>query len=425
MASASGRLGAISSLPRDWKITAARASIDKLVYQIVFPYLGVYIVGLGASGTDLGLANGVGMAVSAFYGLLGVYLMHRHGTKKVYIAGLVVTAFSYLVLGIAWSWLPALVGVVAWWWGNAETGLCCNVVCGSSLGNRVRATAMGACESVAQGTMSFIGPAIGAALIALAGGMSVPSVRPLFFVAFLGELGCLYFVARKLGDSSNSRCERRSEGHDWVSTATSFFHLLRREPRLWRFVAMSCLANLPTGMVLPFTQLFASENKSASPYVLGAMVTGSALVSLVAGVPLGRMADKVGRKKTLFLLAPFFLASNLLLVFGGGPFLLVASGVCLGAFPITLVVSAAMAFEQVPAQEIGDWMAVLRFFRLLLGAILAIISGLIWDGLGGRWVFLLAAAIDLFVRLPLLATMPETLGAAREASSPTSGRAGA
>lgn len=65
------------------------------------------------------------------------------------------------------------------------------------------------------------------------------------------------------------------------------FALMRRNKKLWRYVVVSCLTYLPTGMVLPFTQLYASEAKNASPYILGAMVTASSLVSLFAGLPLG------------------------------------------------------------------------------------------------------------------------------------------
>ncbi|MCX7027437.1 MAG: MFS transporter [Spirochaetes bacterium] len=424
MVKASGTVGFIAAQPRNWKVTAARASLDKLIYQMVFPYLGVYIVGLGASGAGLGLANGVGMALSALYGLAGVAFMRRAGLKKIYLDGLAVVALSYLLLGLSSGWALGMSGIVAWWWGNAETGLCCNVVCGTSLENRTRAAAMGACESVAQGTMSFLGPAVGAALAGLFGGLGTGSIRPLFFLAFAGELGCLWFVRRNLGDRADkapvslaaTAAETKASskapattGRNLLRTASLSFLPLKRDRRLWKFVAVSCLTNLPLGMVFPFCQLFASQATSASPYILAAMVTGSAFVSLLAGLPIGRLADRIGRKKTLYALAPLFLASNLLLVFGKTPFLLIASGICLGVFPVTQVVTAAMGFEQVPPEEIGDWMAILRFFKLLLGALLTIAAGLIWDSFGGRWVFLLAAGIDLFVRIPLLASIPETL----------------
>jgi MFS family permease len=266
---------------------------------------------------------------------------------------------------------------------------------------------MGTCESVAQGTMSFIGPAIGAGIVGLLCGLKVATIRPLFFLAFAAEIGCLYFVKRNLTDcGAAARASMRAGAGAGLANP---FHILRGRKHLGRFIAVSCLTNLPTGMVLPFTQLFASETKSASPYILAAMVTGSALVSLAVGLPIGKVADRIGRKKILYGLAPLFWASNILLISSSAPALLILSGILQGVFPVTLVISAAMAFEQVPAEDMGDWMAILRFFKMAMGAVLTIFCGLIWDHLGSQWVFIFAAGIDIFVRIPLLISIPETL----------------
>ena len=401
----SRRFSFVAGQPKNWKVTAARASLDKLIYQMVYPYLSIYIIALGATGTRLGLINGIGMAISALYGLLGAFFIRGFGTKKIYLMGLSIVALSYLVLGLSGGWIMAMVGMVAWWLGSTEASLCCNVVCGSSIGNKVRATAMGSCESVAQGTMSFIGPAIGAGIIGLLGGMSVDTIRPLFFIAFIAEIGCFLFVRRNLTECAAPVLRQKAPIFE-----ENPFRILKDHKGLGKFIAVSCLASMPTGMVLPFTLLFAQEAKGASPYILGAMVTASAVVSLLAGLPLGRVADKIGRKKVLYVLAPIFWASNILLISTSNPVLLIVSGILQGVFPVVLVISAAMTFEQVPPGDISDWMAVIRFFKMLMGAVLTLVSGLVWDHLGGQWVFLLVTGIDILVRIPLLVGMPETLG---------------
>jgi len=407
-------LSFILKQPKNWKVTALRASMDKLLYQMVFPYLGVYLVMLGASGIGLGLANGLGMGMSALYGLIGAGLMRREGTKRVYLGGIAITALAYLVLGSSWSGLLGVLGIIIWWLGNTEAGLCCSVVCGSSLRNENRATAMGSCESVALGVMSFIGPAAGALIVGALGGLTLGSLRPLFFLVFVGELGVFLFVKRHLGECGYLPAKEKGSAKPVLAAPAQrrspvSFKLLRENRKLWRYVAVSCLTYLPTGMVLPFIQLFARDAKAASPYILGAMVTASSLVSLLAGLPLGHLADRIGRKKILYALAPLFALSNILLVLSSHPSVLLLSGLMLGVFPITQVVAGAMAFEQVAVEDIGDWMAVLRFFKMGIGAILAILSGLIWDTLGGQWVFLIAAGIDMLIRIPLLVSIPETL----------------
>jgi MFS family permease len=398
----------ISRQPRNWKVTACRASIDKCSYQMVFPYLSVYISLLGATGTQLGVINSAGMVASAVLGLLAGGAVSRVGTKKVYSAGVALVALSYLVTGLARSWIIALVGTMLWWCGSTASGHSCAVVCGNSLANSDRATAMGCCESLAQGVMGFLGPVAGAMLVAGFGGVTPDGIRPVFFIASAMSLGSWFLIYTQLSEpgglASAGEVSKQSSRR-----LPNPFLLLRQRPDLWRFVAVTCLTSLPTGMVLPFTQVFASQMKTADQYVLGAMVTGAAVIGLLLGVPLGRLADRVGRKKVLFALAPVYWAGNLLLVWSWHAGFLILSGVCQGAFYMTLMLTQAMAFELVPSEKTSDWLAVTKFFKMIAIAAMASVSGLIWDYAGPRYVFLLAVGIDAAIRIPLLASVPETL----------------
>ena len=104
----------LSRQPRDWKVTACRASVDKLLYQMVFPYLSVYIALLGATGTQLGVVNSVGMAAGAVLGLASAAAANWLGTKRVYVIGVALVGLSYLVTGLANSWVVALMGTMIW-----------------------------------------------------------------------------------------------------------------------------------------------------------------------------------------------------------------------------------------------------------------------------------------------------------------------
>ncbi|MBQ7087022.1 MAG: hypothetical protein IJM96_06075, partial [Clostridia bacterium] len=56
---------------KDWKITVFRTSIERLGYQIIYPYLSLYIIALGATKSQLGTITSLGMLMS---GLLGPYI---------------------------------------------------------------------------------------------------------------------------------------------------------------------------------------------------------------------------------------------------------------------------------------------------------------------------------------------------------------
>jgi MFS family permease len=140
------------------------------------------------------------------------------------------------------------------------------------------------------------------------------------------------------------------------------------------------------------------------------MVTGSALASILFAIPLGRMADRVGRKRVLYITLPLFWISNLMLVWAPSPAFLLIAGVLQGFFFIGSPILGAMERELVPPEHMGRWLGITRFFRMIVSACLAFVGGLIWDKIGPQFVFLAFIAIDLFWRAPLIVSMPETLG---------------
>jgi hypothetical protein len=68
-----------------------------------------------------------------------------------------------------------------------------------------------------------------------------------------------------------------------------------------------------------------------------------------------------------------------------------------------------MTLEVVALEEQGRWGGLLGFFAGLVTIPAPILGGLIWREVGPMYVFLIPIALDLLVRVPLLATMPETL----------------
>jgi predicted MFS family arabinose efflux permease len=62
------------------------------------------------------------------------------------------------------------------------------------------------------------------------------------------------------------------------------------------------------------------------------MVTGSALSSIVFAIPLGRLADRIGRKKVLFITIPLFLFSNLIPILAPTQVFLLLAGVLQGFY---------------------------------------------------------------------------------------------
>jgi MFS family permease len=399
----------LSRQQRDWKVTAARSGIDRFFYQMVLPYLSIYTVALGATGTQLGMVNSIGMGAAAMLSPFTGWLIDRIGTKRIYLVGIGLLAISFLTYGIAQNWQTVIIAMLAYWIGFTTSMHGCAVICGNSLAKEDRVTAMSCCETLALGLMGMLGPMLGAVLVTTFGGLNVRGIRPLFFISLVGTIGTFFLISTQLSNRG------------WGGLSGSGSNLLRdlsqvfRQGRnLKRFLVIDSITFLPQGMIIPFTQVFAREVKGADQFILGAMVTGFALTPFLLGIPLGRLADRIGRKKVLYSVAPLFWASNLMLILAPGPLFLAAAGVLQGFTIVNMVVTGAMRFELVPPEQMGRWIGISRFFRMLFTAITAYLAGAIWDNIGPQYLFLIVVGLDMFVRIPLLVGMPETLGVQME-----------
>jgi MFS family permease len=389
---------------RDWKVTVARTSMDKLAYQMVFPYLSIYIVALGASAIQLGIVNSIGMVIAGLFGPFTGWFIDRIGPKKIYLAGITFMAICYLTYGLAKSWGVTIIAMIAYWMGFSTSIHSCATICGNCLVNRDRATGMMVCETVTAGLLGMAGPIVATWLVSQLGGVNPAGIRPLFFSGLIITIGTFVLVLTQL---SNQK---------WTETYASRTNLFKEISQVFkngkhlkRWIVIAGVAQLPIGMVFPFSQVFAYKVKGANEFILGAMVTGAALSSILFAVPLGRLADRVGRKKALFVTIPLFLFSNLILILAPTPAFLVLAGILQGFYFIGAPIAAAIERELVPAEHMGRWTGITRFFKMIFSGILALTAGIIWDKFGPQYIFITFISIELLVRLPLLISIPETL----------------
>ncbi len=388
---------------RDWAVTVGRTSLDRLAYQMVFPYLSIYIVALGASATQLGLVNSLGMLAAGLAGPLTGWLIDRHGPRPFYLVGIGLLAVSYGTYALAQSWPLTIAAMIAYWLGYSISGHSCATICGNCLTNPDRATGMTICETVAAGLLGIVGPMLGAFIVVSSGRVDPDAIRPLFVIALGITIATFILVWTQL---SARRWGVRGPGRAFFRD----LHEVMREGRyLKRWLVIAAVGQLPLGMVMAFSAVYAHEVKGADALVLGMMATSTAAVSIVLAVPMGRLADRIGRKRVLYVTIPLFCLSCLVLIWAPGPLALIAAGALQSFYYIGGPIAAAMERELVPAAQMGRWIGISRVVKMLLSAVLVLVAGLIWDSLGPAYVFLVFVAIDLGVRLPLLVSMPETL----------------
>lgn len=254
---------------------------------MIDPYLSIYIVALGATATQLGIINSVGMIIGGLVGpFLGI-LIDRIGVKRIYLLTIIFLSLSYLIFGIAQSWTIVIIAMVTYWLGHSPSFQACGVICANSLATEERATGMAICETASMGILGIAVPMIGALLVTTFGGVNVSGIRPIFYICLAVNVATFFLILFQLSD-----CRWGSVSRGNSSFFKGISEIFKQGHHLKRWILISSITSLPMGMVMPFRQVFANEFKGADQYILGLMATASALVPIFLGIFIGRLADR-------------------------------------------------------------------------------------------------------------------------------------
>jgi len=406
-------IGLVKRQTRDFKLMLGRRALHGLATGLSLQYNSIYATLLGADVVQLGLLRSIGSAVGAVAGLPAGWFIDHYSVRNVLLLGTAFLAMSRFLYFVAphWTWL--YVGIILYYLGLRITCTSCTVTCATELPNEDRATGRGLCRTVAS-IVAITAPLLAAWLISRSGGLSVEGIRPLYAIQALIFVGTFVLLWSRL---SGTRTQRGSG--DMGNVLSGFTEIFRQGPDAVRLILIMGLMELPWVLTQPFVPLYAHRLKGANEFMLGGITMASTLVPMLASIPLGRLADRHGRKKLLYVIAPLTYAANLCLVLAPASgavasLSLLAYGVLFGFNSIGMGLASAMAAEIMPKEQMGRWIGIISLFRGLLSIPAPLAGGLIWEHLGPQYVFLAAIAIDAGLRLPLLARVRETLHLSRD-----------
>jgi MFS family permease len=392
----------------DFRLVVLRRALHGMASGLSIQYNPIYATLLGANPVQLGSLESVGNAIGALAALPAGWFIDYYSLKKVFLLGTVMLAVSRLLYFVAphWAWLYA--AIILYYLGMRITCTSCTVTCAEELPNEERATGRGLCRTLSS-FVAIVTPLLGAWIISLSGGMGVRGIRPLYAVQVLIFVGIFVLLLARLSSS-----HIRGTSGDGRHILSGFVQVLKQGPGVVRLVLVMGLMELPWTITQPFMPLYAHQFKGADEFVLGGISMAITVVPMLASIPLGRLADRYGRKKLLFAIAPLAYAANLCLVFAppsgvGASLFLLLHGVLFGFNSISMALASAMTAEIMPKEQMGRWIGIVSLFRGLLSIPAPLLGGLIWEHIGPQYVFFVAIAIDAFLRLPLLASVRETL----------------
>jgi len=395
-------LNFVARQEKTFKVNLLRVSIQNFFLTLTRQYQSLYIVALGATPPQVGIVNGIGGIAGAVAAAPTGWLVDRYGIRKILLYATLLLAIGTLFFALASNWIIIIPGIFIVTLAFRTVMTVCPVVCGSCLKDEERATGMQLCDTLSA-IPALISPMVAALIVTWFGGISVEGVRPLYYLQFLGFCLILALILRWFIEP-----EKRINRIE----ASSFLDGLRQvnaggwTVRKW--IVYLSLSTIPFSINTVYLPLFAAEVKFADQFILGGMGAASTLVPLLLSIPAGRLADAIGRKKVIYITAPIYWLSILLLVYAPDPIFLLASGVLQGFYMVTAVTQGAMTAELVPTDLLGRWYGVLGFFRGVVMLLAPIFGGILWSAVGPAYVFFFIILTELS-KLVILMTMPETL----------------
>jgi len=391
---------------RNYRVLLVRKLGYNLFGRLSNQYTSLYAVSLGVDMIGLGTLNSVGSAVSTILSLPVGRLVDRYSLRKMMLFAMILEILVPFAYVFAWNWIlliPALIFFQLTGFRSIAVAVE-NVYIASSVKNEDRASGFGVATVLATigGTLA---PIIAAYLVIAFGGINTTGIRPLFIIQLAGLIPLAIAIFLNLTETSKSGL---GTGEGTNNFLRDFRSLFENAKGLKRFMFMECLGDFSMGMVFPFAMVFAVEGKNADPLILGYMGMAATLSNMIFAIPIGRLADRIGRKKTLTLMRPIMYASYLLIAFAPGAYWLILAWAFLG-FPWEWIVWSAMSMEMVPEDQRGRWSGMLMLFDNVVRIPAPIIGGIIYETVGPTVLFLLPVAIDLFLRVPVLLMTHETL----------------
>ena len=396
-----------------FKLMLGRRALHGLAAGLSLQYNSIYATLLGANVVQLGWLQSIGSAVGALAGLPAGWFIDYYSLRNVFLLGTAFLATSRILYLVAphWTWL--YVAIIAYYLGLRITCTSCTVTCATELANEDRATGRGLCRTVAS-IVAITAPLLAAWLISRSGGISVEGIRPLYAIQALIFVGTFVLLWSKL---SATHAPRGSG--DRGAILSGFAQVFSQGPDAVRLMLMIGLMELPWALTQPFAPVYAHELRGANEFMLGGIAMANTVVPMLASIPLGRLADRHGRKKLLFIIAPLTYVANLCLILAPasgmvGSLSLLLYGVLFGFNSIGIGLASSMAAEIMPKEQMGRWIGIISLFRGLLNIPAPLAGGLIWEHIGPQYVFIAAIAIDVCLRLPLLVLVRETLHLSRD-----------
>ncbi|MEM3700103.1 MAG: MFS transporter [Candidatus Bathyarchaeia archaeon] len=380
--------------------------VSMLGFGLVMPLLPIYARSFGATGIQLGLLTASFAISRAVTTYPGGWLADRSGRKKPITMGLLMYSVVMTLYGFTEDVnqliiLRALQGVASGIVWPVISTMVVDIVLPED-----RSKALGLYEM-----MWFLGMAVGPGLGGvLAGAFTI--AFPFFVCGVLAFLSMVLVVLTVketviVGEKKdNSPISRNISSMDSVKGLSQF--------TLYPIVFLSlCVARFTTAfsssLIQPVLSVYANEILNIPTTEVGLLFTVMGIVTLIATLPMGTAADKIGRKPT-FIFGGFLYALSALLIIFSGSFLPLLGVMMLQGFGRAIINPSltAMFSDVASVSRRGRAMGIFNAFQNVGLVVGSSLGGFLYEFSSSEMPFIVCFLVGLIGVLVVLFVVSET-----------------
>jgi MFS family permease len=353
--------------------------INRFVNSMHSPFKSLYFRELGASPLLIGLMSSAGFIILALIRIPGAYIADKHGRKKIMVTFTYGVAISLLIFAFAPDWRFLVIGTAIYYLSHIYQPAL-QAIEADSTPREKRGMGYSAIQVLPM-IPAIMSPVLGGYMVERMG--LEQGMRIAFVFAFLGLLTTAIlrslFLKETLEDAEELRIRDLASG--FKDSLGSIYEAWKTMPRRFNHYIVILLFG-SVGRLLRdlFLALYAMDVIGVTSLQWSLIGTAQIAVSIVVGLPVGWVVDKIERKRAL-LLGHLLSAPMLFLIAVSRGFiplllLMISSSV---AIRIQLTSFTAEQADLIPKELRGRLMGMMGTVGTLWWAIVSSVFGFLYQ----------------------------------------------
>jgi MFS family permease len=375
-------------------------------FALVFSFESPFFRELGAPPFVIGLMGSTGAAILGIMRIPGAYIADKYGRKQIIVMMTFLIAFSYIFYVFAPDWRFVLVGMII-----SNLSLIYQPALDAILADSVPPEKRGmgyAATNVIPNIPTIFAPATAGFLVQNYG--LVPGMRIVYAIVVFCMLAAalirVFFLKETIANPQKiNLSDIKNAFRDSVGSIVEAWKTI---PTTLKFVTIAFLLSaFEEPMFRMFTALYVFDVVKVSQIEWGLANTASIITTLALGFPLGKVIDKMGRKRSILLAYLFFIPASISFVLSRSfvQLVLVNMAFAVGGSLLFPAYSALLA-DMIPREKRGRIMGTIITLNILASVPASALGGFLY-GVVPQAPFLLAVTLGSGVCLLILIAVKE------------------